>query len=42
MAVGHKEFKDMGIGAVRALAKRDHVLFDIKYVFDKKLVDGRL
>lgn len=42
MAVGHKEFKDMGIAAVRALAKKEHVLFDIKYVFDKKLVDGRL
>lgn len=42
MAVGHAEFKEMGITAVRALAKRDHVLFDIKYVFDKKQVDGRL
>ncbi len=42
LAVGHDEFKAMGIAAVRALAKKDHVLFDIKYVFDKKLVDGRL
>ena len=42
MAVGHQQFKDMGIKAVRALAKREHVLFDIKYVFAKNQVDGRL
>lgn len=42
MAVAHKEFREMGIDAVRALAKREHVLFDIKYVFDKAEVDGRL
>lgn len=42
LAVGHREFKTMGIGQVRTLAKRDHVLFDIKYVFDGKSVDGRL
>lgn len=42
MAVAHEEFKQMGIAAVRELAKREHVLFDIKYVFDKAEVDGRL
>jgi UDP-N-acetyl-D-glucosamine/UDP-N-acetyl-D-galactosamine dehydrogenase len=42
MAVGHKEFKEMGIAAMRKLAKKEHVLFDIKYVFGKDEVDGRL
>lgn len=42
LAVGHQKFKDLGIDAVRSFAKREHVLFDIKYVFDKKSVDGRL
>jgi UDP-N-acetyl-D-galactosamine dehydrogenase len=42
MAVAHKEFRDMGIETVRSFAKRNHVLFDIKYVFDADEVDGRL
>jgi UDP-N-acetyl-D-glucosamine/UDP-N-acetyl-D-galactosamine dehydrogenase len=42
MAVAHKEFRDMGLAKVRALAKRDHVLYDIKYVFRSHEVDGRL
>jgi UDP-N-acetyl-D-glucosamine/UDP-N-acetyl-D-galactosamine dehydrogenase len=42
MAVAHKEFRDMGIENVRSFAKREHVLFDIKYVFDADAVDGRL
>ncbi len=42
MAVAHKEFRDMGLAKVRALAKRDHILYDIKYVFRSHEVDGRL
>ena len=42
MAVAHKEFRDMGIENVRSFAKRNHVLFDIKYVFNADEVDGRL
>ena len=42
MAVAHKEFRDMGLAKIRALAKRDHVLYDIKYVFRSHEVDGRL
>jgi UDP-N-acetyl-D-glucosamine/UDP-N-acetyl-D-galactosamine dehydrogenase len=42
MAVAHKEFREMGIENVRSFAKREHVLFDIKYVFDADAVDGRL
>jgi hypothetical protein len=32
----------MGIERIRALAKKTHVLFDIKYVFRADEVDGRL
>jgi UDP-N-acetyl-D-galactosamine dehydrogenase len=42
LAVAHKEFRDMGLNAVRALGKKPHVLYDIKYVFDADEVDGRL
>ena len=42
MAVAHREFKDMGIRAIRRMAKRRHVLFDIKYVFKANQTDGRL
>jgi UDP-N-acetyl-D-galactosamine dehydrogenase len=42
MAVAHKEFRDMGIDAIRALARKPHVLYDIKYVFGADEVDGRL
>ena len=42
MAVGHDQFREMGIKAIRKLAKPRHVLFDIKYVFKASEVDGRL
>ncbi|MBC7982747.1 MAG: Vi polysaccharide biosynthesis UDP-N-acetylglucosamine C-6 dehydrogenase TviB [Candidatus Obscuribacterales bacterium] len=42
LAVAHSQFRKMGIAKVRALAKKKHVLFDIKYVFKKGDVDGRL
>ncbi len=42
MGVGHQEFRDMGIKKVRALGKKKHVLYDIKYVFKADEVDGRL
>jgi UDP-N-acetyl-D-galactosamine dehydrogenase len=42
MGVGHQEFRDMGIAKVRALGKKSHVLYDIKYVFKADEVDGRL
>jgi len=42
LAVSHKEFRDMGIDAIRALGKKPHVLYDIKYVFEANEVDGRL
>jgi UDP-N-acetyl-D-galactosamine dehydrogenase len=42
LAVAHKEFKEMGVNAIRAFAKKPHVLYDIKYLFDADEVDGRL
>src|SRR5450759_3154795 len=42
IAVAHREFKAMGPAAVRQLCRRNHVLFDIKYVFPVQDVDGRL
>jgi UDP-N-acetyl-D-galactosamine dehydrogenase len=42
MGVAHKQFKEMGIDRIRELARKDHVLYDIKYVFPASQVDGRL
>ena len=42
MAVGHKEFKEMGVKAVRKLLKPAGVLYDIKHIFRRDEVDGRL
>jgi UDP-N-acetyl-D-galactosamine dehydrogenase len=41
-AVAHREFRDMGVAAVRRLGRKNHVLYDIKYVFGRDEVDGRL
>ena len=42
LAVGHREFRELGVSAVRRFAKRNHVLYDIKYVFGRDETDGRL
>jgi UDP-N-acetyl-D-galactosamine dehydrogenase len=42
VGVAHNEFRKMGIERVRALGKKNHVLYDIKYVFPTAAVDGRL
>jgi len=42
MGVAHQQFRDMGIARIRAMAKRRHVLYDIKHVFGRDEVDGRL
>jgi UDP-N-acetyl-D-glucosamine/UDP-N-acetyl-D-galactosamine dehydrogenase len=42
IAVAHEKFKEMGIEGVRALAKQNAVVFDIKYLFPAADVDGRL
>jgi len=42
VGVAHDQFRRMGIAKVRELGKRNHVLYDIKYVFPAGEVDGRL
>jgi UDP-N-acetyl-D-galactosamine dehydrogenase len=42
IAVAHHQFKSMGITAIRALGKKNHVLYDIKYILPTEKVDGRL
>ncbi|WP_180073499.1 MULTISPECIES: Vi polysaccharide biosynthesis UDP-N-acetylglucosamine C-6 dehydrogenase TviB [unclassified Acinetobacter] len=42
LAVAHHQFKDMGVDAIRALGKADHVLYDLKYVLSQAESDLRL
>jgi UDP-N-acetyl-D-glucosamine/UDP-N-acetyl-D-galactosamine dehydrogenase len=42
LAVAHREFKALGVAKIRRYAKRQHVLYDIKHVFTRADVDGRL
>ena len=42
VGVAHDQFRQMGIAKIRELGKRNHVLYDIKYVFPAGEVDGRL
>ena len=42
IAVAHHQFKSMDITAMRALGKKNHVLYDIKYILPSENVDGRL
>jgi UDP-N-acetyl-D-glucosamine/UDP-N-acetyl-D-galactosamine dehydrogenase len=42
LAVGHDEFKAMGVRKIRNLAKKVHVLYDVKYLFARDQTDGRL
>lgn len=42
VAVAHKEFVEMGVEQIRTFGKSNHILYDIKYLFDPAEVDGRL
>ncbi len=42
LAVAHRQFVELGIDAIRALGKPEHVVFDIKSIFPADAVDGRL
>jgi UDP-N-acetyl-D-galactosamine dehydrogenase len=42
IAVAHNEFKDMGATAIHALGKKNHIVYDAKYLFTKDEVDDRL
>ena len=42
IAVAHDEFKEMGVARIRALGKQTHLLYDLKYMFNKEETDIRL
>jgi UDP-N-acetyl-D-galactosamine dehydrogenase len=42
LAVAHREFKEMGTDAIRRFGKKEHVLYDLKYVLDADQSDLRL
>lgn len=42
LAVDHKEYKQMGLDEIRAYAKENHVLYDVKHVFGPLDADIRL
>ena len=42
LAVGHEQFKKMGVRKIRQLAKKSHVIYDVKYLFAAEQTDGRL
>lgn len=42
IAVSHREFREMGLDAVRALGKPNSVIYDVKYLYPAGAVDGRL
>ncbi|MDN3639993.1 Vi polysaccharide biosynthesis UDP-N-acetylglucosamine C-6 dehydrogenase TviB [Simiduia curdlanivorans] len=41
LAVGHNEFKTMGATGIRQFCRPDSVIYDLKYLLDKNLVDIR-
>ncbi|AIW20316.1 Vi polysaccharide biosynthesis UDP-N-acetylglucosamine C-6 dehydrogenase TviB [Vibrio coralliilyticus] len=42
LAVAHDEFRNLGAEMIREYGKKEHVLYDLKYVLDKSDVDMRL
>ncbi len=42
LAVGHRQFRDLGVDAIRRLGRTEHVLYDVKYVLPASETDGRL
>ena len=42
LAVNHDKFKNLNIEKIHALGKENHVIFDVKNIFPKTQVDGRL
>lgn len=42
LAVGHDEFRALGGSGVRGLLKSDGVVYDVKHILPRDMVDGRL
>ena len=42
IAVAHKEFKKLGLTNIKNLCKKNHVIFDLKNLFNSNKVDFKL
>ncbi len=42
LGVAHHQFKEMGVDKIRACGKQNHVLYDLKYIFNANETDVRL
>ena len=42
IAVAHKQFKELGVKAIRQLGKPSHILYDLKHIFSQSETDIRL
>ena len=42
LTVAHNEIKDIGAKEIRRRLTKNGVLYDVKYLFDKKYIDGRI
>lgn len=42
LAVAHQKFKEIGLRAIRGAGKKDHVIYDLKYIFPAGESDLRL
>ena len=42
IAVAHKKFKEMGLKAITNLCKKNHIIYDLKYLFKKSQTNIRL
>ncbi len=42
IAVAHDQFKELSIDDFKAYAKKNHIIYDLKYVLSEDQVDGRL
>jgi len=40
--VSHDQIKSMSTSELKAVCKPNHVIYDVKHIFDKDIVDGRL
>ena len=42
IAIAHKKFKNMGIKVISSLCKKNHVIYDLKFLFPKNQTSLRL
>jgi len=42
LAVAHSEFREMSLDQIKSFGKKSSIIYDIKYLFKAKEVDGRL